>query len=56
MKIRTLTERQARRCWTRLLSLQARGYVFRIKRRGKVVALLQRPKPTIFSRLYNRTY
>ena len=53
MKIRTLTERQTQRCWTRLLGLQARGYVFRTKRRGKVVALLQRPGPTIFSSAQN---
>jgi hypothetical protein len=56
MKIRTLTEREVQRCWTRLLGLQARGYVFRIKRRGKVVALLKRPKTTIFSRVKSRDH
>jgi len=50
MKIRTLTEAQARRSWLRLIDLQERGYSFHIKRRGKVIAHLERIRPTIPSR------
>jgi len=49
MKIRTLSEAQARRSWTRLMDLQLRGYAFLIERRGKVIARIERIKPTIFS-------
>jgi hypothetical protein len=49
MKIRTLTEAQARRSWERLIQLQARGYTFIIKRRGRPVAWLKRIRPTISS-------
>jgi hypothetical protein len=47
MKIRILSEVQARAVWPRLMDLQLRGYAFGIKRRGKVVAWLRRIRPTI---------
>jgi len=50
MKIRILTEAQASRSWLRLIGLQERGYSIRIKRRGRVVAHLERIRPTIPSR------
>jgi hypothetical protein len=50
MKIRILSEAQARRSWPRLIDLQQRGYTFHIKRRGKVVAHLAPIGPTIPSR------
>ena len=46
-RIRTISEAQARRAWPRLMELQARGYTFVIKRRGKAVARLERIPTTI---------
>jgi len=46
MKIRVISETQARRSWAKLLDLQLRGYVFLIKRRGRAVASLERPTTT----------
>jgi antitoxin (DNA-binding transcriptional repressor) of toxin-antitoxin stability system len=40
MKIRVLSEAQARRSWHRLIELQRRGFIYVIKRRGKAVARL----------------
>ena len=51
MKIRTLSETQLRQSWWRLLELLKRGYEFRIKRRGKVVARMVPSRPTMFSRV-----
>jgi hypothetical protein len=50
MKIRTLSEAQAQRCWSRLIDFQLRGYTYLIKRRGKVVARLERARSTISGR------
>jgi hypothetical protein len=50
MKIRTLTESQARRSWPRLIELQRHGYTYLIKRRNRVIARLDPIRPTIFSR------
>ena len=47
MKIRTLSESQARKVWARMLDLSLRGYCFFIKRRGKVVARFSRLRPTM---------
>jgi hypothetical protein len=49
MKIRKLTETQARRSWDRIIDLQLRGYTFVINRRGRPVAWLRRIQPTISS-------
>jgi hypothetical protein len=49
MKIRTVSEAHLRRSWSRLLDLQLRGYEYRVKRRGKVIASLRRARPTMFS-------
>jgi hypothetical protein len=56
MKIRTLTETQARRCWQRLLDLQLRGYTYLIKRRGKVIARLEPIRPTMISRAASKEH
>jgi antitoxin (DNA-binding transcriptional repressor) of toxin-antitoxin stability system len=40
MKIRIVSEAQARRSWHRLIELQQRGFIYVIKRRGKAVARL----------------
>ena len=47
MKIRVISERQARRSWLRLVELQQRGYQFVIKRAGKPVAHLERIATTL---------
>jgi len=47
MKIIALSEAQARRSWDRLLGLQQHGFIYLIKRRGKVVARASRPGNTI---------
>jgi hypothetical protein len=56
MKVRTLTERQLRSSWGRLLELQKHGYELRLKRRGKVVAQVVPSRPTMSSRLKHTQY
>ena len=50
MKIRTLSEAQARRCWDRLIDLQLRGYTYLIRRRGRIIARLGPNRPTMLAR------
>ena len=47
MKIRVISEAQARRSWSRFLELQQHGYTFVIKRAGRPLARLERIPTTI---------